>query len=480
MTRGFNAGIAFVQAVSILLAVLGVSFALLAEEVETTEKESASSSAIPPKGTVIGGPLKLDIPTVQDGRMIALAEALKLADSRNLSLAAVRADLEKARAEFGLVWSTLLPIAAGTMTYTHADHEDIATMGGFEVVTRRRDNLQGRLQASMPIIDAKSWINVEAGKLAVIIAELTIENARQELLLAVSQAFYQALMSRALIDVQENLILSAHRHQEIARTRHISGVGSRLDVIRARSELARIRQELLAAHRVLDNARDALGILIGLEGLPMPVEGPDFQVPTDTEKVLIKKAMTAREDVKMSRKRVKFQERKLDASWVQFLPTLNASWQLTHMFTQPSAFGSQDRSRWNALVTLTVPLYNQSRYADLDIKRAALRKAMIEKLEVEQNAGLEVRTARRDYDTALKQLDIVSEQATLSREAVTLSQTAYETGTGSSLEVTDASRQSRQDEVTLALKRLEVQLALIKLLRATGEKMDRVKASPDK
>jgi outer membrane protein TolC len=248
-------------------------------------------------------------------------------------------------------------------------------------------------------------------------------------------------------------------------------VGKRLDVIRARSDLTRVRQELIAAHRLLDNARDALGILIGTGGLPLPEAELKIHGAAKSTTELLAQADRDREDIKVSKAIAKLSTNELDATWMQFVPTLDASWRLTHRFTAPSAFGSQDRSRWDAMLTLTVPLYDQMRYADLDKKRASLKKARLQVEETELNAGLEVRTARRDYVTSQKLLKAAREQAVLSYEMLRLTEEAYKTGTGSSLDVTDANRSSRQDIITLAIKTLDHQIALLRLLRAVGKDM---------
>jgi outer membrane protein TolC len=123
------------------------------------------------------------------------------------------------------------------------------------------------------------------------------------------------------------------------------------------------------------------------------------------------------------------------------------------------------------MLTLSVPLYDQMRYADLDKKRASLKQARLEVQETELKAGLEVRTARRDYVASQKLLKAAREQAVLSYEMLRLTEEAYKTGSGSSLDVTDANRSSRQDIIELAIKTLEHQIALLRLLRAVGRDM---------
>jgi outer membrane protein len=420
---------------------------------------------------ILGTPIDKEIPTLLAGPSVTLTEALKLANERNVTLLVLRTDVEKAQADFRMTWAVLLPMINGSLNYTHADHADIADTGTVRIVTRQQDNLSGSLNANMPVINAQTWLGVRSGRLGVEATELTVETARQQLLLSVSEAFYQALTAKALIDVQESLWNAATRHHEVALTRHLSGVGQRLDVIRARSDLTRIRQELIAAHRLLDNARDTLGILMGTGGLPLPAAELKIHGPVKNTAKLLAQAEENREDIKVSKALAKLSTNELNATWMQFVPTLDASWRLTHRFTTPSAFGSQDRSRWDAMLTLSVPLYDQMRYADLDKKRASLKQARLEVQETELKAGLEVRTARRDYVASQKLLKAAREQAVLSYEMLRLTEEAYKTGSGSSLDVTDANRSSRQDIIELAIKTLEHQIALLRLLRAVGRDM---------
>ena len=71
-------------------------------------------------------PLPFELPVIAPGEPLTLAQAIELADQRNLTLAATRVELERADAQLKLAWSTLFPVASGTLTYTHYDHEETA------------------------------------------------------------------------------------------------------------------------------------------------------------------------------------------------------------------------------------------------------------------------------------------------------------------------------------------------------------------
>lgn len=418
-------------------------------------------------------PTPEDLPAIDPGPAVSLDEALRLADERNLSLAAARADILEAQAGLKSSWALLIPTADVTMSFTHNDHADTVQMAtGQTIEVRKQQNLSGSLVVAAPLVNARLWQGIVQADLGVDVAELSVEQTRQTLLLSTAQAYYQALAARSLVQVQENQIASSQRHLAVATIRHRSGTGSRLDVVRAQTELLTARESLLGAHQALDDARDALSVLIGMEDtLPMPTEVPELDAPDRPAERLVQEALAQREDLRLARAMVELADSQLTGSWMQFIPSLSGAWQLNQQMTELSDFGSQDKSRWFIGLTLSVPIFDEVRYADLDAKRAALHRAELDAAWAELNAGLEVRKAKRAWQTAVEQVATAQRKARLSAESLRLAETAYENGTGSSLEVTDARRQSRLADIDLAVKRFDAQLALLTLLRATGEDM---------
>ncbi|MDD5306260.1 MAG: TolC family protein [Deltaproteobacteria bacterium] len=447
-------------------------------------RAAAQGESLPPtKPALVAEEKKPELPAMTPGPNLTLAEALAAADKRNLSLASAKVEIEKAQAQLDMAWAQLYPAAQGTMVYMHKDKEDsfsfasslppslAAGMPSGKTVISPQEDLKGTVGVSLPLVNAQAWMTIGAARSMVRAVELTVNNVRQQLLLGVVQAYYAALMNRSFIDLKVEQASSAAHHLDVAKARYDAGTGLRIDVIRAQTDLETARQELLTANLALDNARDALATLTGTQGLPMPMDEPALAVPTGDEAELVAKAGRSRADLVSKKAMVEAAEKSLDASWMQFLPTLDAAWQLTYQFTKPGDLGSPDRARWVALFTLTVPLYNQFRYADLDLKRASLRQAMIQVDDADRNLALEVRKARRDYLTALASVDIADRQAQLAKEALTLTEASYEAGTGTSLDVTDARRTANAAETNLVAQRLLAQMSLVALLRAVGEDM---------
>ncbi|MFO8070849.1 MAG: TolC family protein [Polyangia bacterium] len=455
-----------------------------AEVVDEARESGASAPDEPAAEAEVGSPpVELDLPESTPGEPITLAEALRAADTRNVKLAAARLEVDKAEARLKQAWGLVLPGAQASMQLMHRDHADTvnfadsmpSSMSGMvdmgETVVMPQDDLKGSIGVGMSLVNAESWWTIGVADKGVEVAELSIDDVRQQLLLGVAKAYYFALMADSLIEMNEEAVGSAAHHLEVARARHDAGTGLRIDVIRAETDLEEARQQLLSSHLSLDNARDALGVLTGIGGLPMPVREPDVRPPEGEEHELVERARSERSDLASKRETVELMDLQLEKAWMQFLPTLDASWGLDYQFTEPGDLGSQDRSRWALIFNLSVPIYNHFRYGDLDEKRASLRQAMLQFEDVERDVDLEVRQKRRDYLTALSTIEIAENQSRLADEALELVEASYRAGTGTSLDVTDARRTKSATDVNLAAKRLEAQIALLELLRSVGEDM---------
>lgn len=465
----------FLAATLAALAALSLARTAPAQDAAPTDAAPPAPAAAPAKGAAAP---EVEPPHITPGPGITLEQALRLADERNLTLEAARAEVEKARAQLKQSYALVLPAVQGSLTLLERDHDDTADFGTMSLVLSPRENLSGALEAGMTLINAQSWLTIGAAKKGVEAARLAVEDGRQQLLAGVSLAFYYALMSRSLFDLYEEQVRSAQHHLDVSKARYAAGTGLKIDVIRAETDLQSARTDLLKAVTAYDKARDALGELIGSADLPEPVETAIVAPPAGSDEEILRGAVSKRSDLAAQRAIVGALEKSLDAAWMQFLPTLTMGWQLQYQFTELGDMSSTDRSRWAFVFTLSVPIFNWFRYGDLDARRAALRQAMIQADDKSAKLGLEVRNARRDYFTALSASEIAERQVALAREGLALVEASYGAGTGTSLDVTDARRTQSAANVNLVATRLQAQIALLSLLRAAGQEMGGVAAAP--
>jgi outer membrane protein len=437
--------------------------------------------------------LSLALPAAAAEQPLTLDQALAAADERNLTLEAIRFELDRSDAQLSQTIGLVLPVASAGMTWNHADHEDtmdltsslvdmmseafegmpveIEMEEGEPSVIRRQDDLSGTVTVAMAVINAENWSTIRVAKRGAELAEASVEDARQELLLGTAQAWYAARMTGELVGLAEAQVAAAEHHREVALARIEAGSGLRIDQVRAEADLASAQQDLLDATLAWENTRDALGVLTGMGGLPTPTGDPLLAAPLGSDDDLVAAAMPHRTDLATSRATLDMSRAQLGTTWAGFAPTVDLAWQGSYQFTEPTDMGSDDRSRWSLVASLNVPLYDHFRYGELHERRAALRQAQAQLADAEAQAALGVREARRDHETATAAVQLARQQAALADEALQLTLDAYEVGAGSSLEVTDARRSASTAQVNLATTSLQADLALLGLLRESGRDM---------
>ncbi|MDX9719916.1 MAG: TolC family protein [Myxococcota bacterium] len=485
----------FLRFAVVLASVLGSSSFSLAQEpvvVRLPSQEQAQETELvqeEEEASATPWLLEFDFPPLTPGEELSLSDALSLAEARNPSLELISMELVKADARIKQAYGLLLPMLNANVQWTHKDKEDVADMGaGFKpllemlgiptdnmdskpTVISAQDTVNGALVLNVPIFNAVTWTQIEMAEVSKELLFSSMEQATQSLLFGVATAYYAALMSKTVIAMYEEQIRAAAWQLEIAQRRVDAQAGLRIEVVRAQTAFEQAVQDLANAHLAFDNARDALAVLCDVEGLPMPVASTPLLVPELDEQSLLSTATSQRLDYEQLELQKEIAELQLDQVWMGFLPSLSGVWQASYQFTEPSGFGASDRFRWLFVVTLSIPLYNQMRYGQLDEMRANIEKSEVELRTTSLNVGKEVRQLRRDYLTAVAAIDSAQRQSLLADEGLELAMSAYEAGAGSSLEVSDALKLDASAAINVAASRLRAQMTLLQLYRALGDDM---------
>ena len=130
--------------------------------------------------------LSLALPAAAAEQPLTLDQALAAADERNLTLEAIRFELDRSDAQLSQTIGLVLPVASAGMTWNHADHEDtmdltsslvdmmseafegmpveIEMEEGEPSVIRRQDDLSGTVTVAMAVINAETWSTIRVAK----------------------------------------------------------------------------------------------------------------------------------------------------------------------------------------------------------------------------------------------------------------------------------------------------------------------------
>ncbi|MBN2527431.1 MAG: TolC family protein [Deltaproteobacteria bacterium] len=404
-------------------------------------------------------------------KTVSLKEALRLTHERNLSLKQIRMELEKADAKLWQARGYLMPIVQAEAQYVMADHNVEVNFGGGSMEISPKHTASGSLTASMPLVNVGIWKSVRLAKRGTDMASLSIREARRSVLYGTAQAYYSALLSRTLVTLYKDQITATQAHLRVAEQKFLAGSGLRIDVLRAGIDFEQAEEDLLNARLSLASACDALGVLAGVDGMlsPQTVAVLPAMNAEVTDETMVNDASRERLDMQMAQLKAQLAADQMDSVVASLFPSLNLTWQGTLQITEPTGLGADDRTRWNLILGLTIPLFNYNTYATIRENKAARKQAELDIDVLARDIGQEVRLAHREYQTALTNVKGAARRVKLASESLELAEAAYTAGAGTSLDITDARRMYLQAEVNLATTELKTQLSLLQLLKSIGK-----------
>ena len=424
-------------------------------EAATAKAEELMASPDLPKGT----------------KTVSLKQALRLTQKRNLSLKQIRIELEKADAKLWQARGYLMPIVQAEAQYVMADHNVEMNFGGVTRELSPKHSASGSLTATIPLVNVGLWKSIRLAEKGTDVADLSIEEARRGILYGTAKAYYSALLSQTLVTLYKDQITATQAHLRVAEQKFLIGSGLRIDVLRAGIDFEQAEEDLLNARLSLASACDALGVLTGVDGIlsPETVAALSAISSDAADETLVDDASRERLDMQIAEIQAQLASDKVDSVVASLFPTLNLTWQGTLQMTEPVGFGASDRTRWNLILGLTIPLFNYNTYATIRENKAARKQAELSIEVLAQNIGQEVRLAHREYQTAQTNVKGAARRVKLASESLELAEAAYTAGAGTSLDVTDARRIYLQAEVNLATTELKTQLSLLQLLQSIGK-----------
>lgn len=415
-------------------------------------------------------------------RVVTLAEAQQVAAShnpgaRNLEELVFQADMEIRRA-----WSALLPQLGARGSVTRNQREVTLEFPDFsafdptnpaaplpttETVIQEKWGQAFGLTASMVLFDPSSIPIIKNAHDSAELARLTAKRRKNDLLFAVTAAYYQVHSMQELIIVARQNLELARALKDVSVERQRAGLGNRIDVLRAELQSTRARKELDNALDAQRDAKAALARLLGLEG-EFEIAGPAEVAEVDGDLgTLTHRALNDRIDVREATLAEAIADRGEAEAWTRWLPVFD----VTYDWSWSSAEGfTGEHAQWMLMFGARWSLFEGGgRIAALRVRQSRTRMARNDLAQVELDIRAEVEHAYLEVGKQRRNIELSEEQTALAEENLTLVDEQYRAGTASSLDALDAATELHNQRVTRVLERLRFDVSLLTLGRAVGE-----------
>ncbi len=378
--------------------------------------------------------------------------------------------------------SNLLPwvTAGGNATYS-----DTRTRFTNELPRRNTHNDAYNYQVSLsqPLFDWTSWQTYEAARLGVTLTELQLQLAYQDLLLRLSQAYFDILAAQDTLTALEAEQNSIAGQLESARRNFEIGTATITDTYEAQARYDLIQAQLLQAENTLRVRRDSLEKIIGQSAGNLAELPPGTPVPPSVPARVepwIAQAETENLGVVQAQVATAVAGRQIEIARAGHLPevSLVGSYGYADGRYRPeaglAASGISDgrqRSRSGTIgVQVAIPIYTGG-YVSSRVTETVAR---------EQQARYDYENARREavrgtreaflgVNTGQAQIRALEAAEESSRRALQANITGYEVGVRINLDVLNAQQQLFATQRDLARARYETLMAGLRLKAAAGQ-----------
>ncbi len=397
---------------------------------------------------------------------LSLKEAIDLALQYHPNLRAANASVQSSEASLMLARSAYYPALIVSGSATRTDGAFVFNPS-FPPRIQSYNNYTSALSVQQTIYDfGKTDGKVSGAHELLNASEFDYQAARINVIANAEIAYYGVLQAGKIVEVNEGTLAQTEAHLKQAQAYYSVGTRPQIDVTTAQVNVANANVNLIRARNQLRIAGLQFENSMGVHSdVPyrlsdsLGVQG--FSVSLDSVKAI---ALASRQDLLSARARLQSSQSLVSSASGQRLPTLAlaGTWNW-------SGFNFPLQSRWNAGVTLSVPLFEGfgidaqvgQAEANLESSRAAFSLAM-------ENALLDVEQNYLSVKEASDRIEATTKLVGQAAENLKIAEGRYNVGVGSAIEITDA-------QVTLANARLsniqalsDYNTSLILLRRAMG------------
>lgn len=405
---------------------------------------------------------------IESTRHLSLADARALLRVESLDLKALKTQSLVADALVKQAWSTVIPTFSAGASYAINQEEINASFGpampGVEpIVIQPKTTWNWNVSASLRM-NFRALSLLKQAYLQQELADLSVKSLVRQLDLGLVQSYYALLTTRRVMEIGKEQLHSAETLLKATNARRDAGTATEFEVTRAELQVVQAQKSVERARLNFVNIRVGLADLLQTKPDFDVLEAEDTLAP-DLERV--RALSQKRSDLEESAKNVEFNELRLREMYLNYLPTLSATF--TFAQQKATAFGDSD-PRWTLTFGANWTIWDGGfREGEVDKVEAALIAARAQETKLQSSVGAAIEQAWADYLSSITQMESGKTQVALAETASKQANIAYQYGAATQLDVINAEDQVAVARLALLQDKLAVELAIMRLQNLAGE-----------
>ena len=398
---------------------------------------------------VLGAPAVASAQPGSGATPITLADAIRDSIAHSTQIKEAQANYLVARARTGQNASRQLPQLGFSVNASQFDDRTTVTLPGsttpFELAPNNQEALTIAITQDLDVSGQLGLI-VSQARLNARSAEYEVQAVSADQKLATTLAYYAVLRAEQNVLVAQ-ADLEAYKQQQTTTTRlYTGGVGQRIDVYRADSQVAEAESEVVRRQNELNSARSTLNDTLGRPlDQPLKLVDPTLSGQVDlgdgatesTRPQLIAKALTRRPEALEATVEVLAANKGIQVAQRSSSPGLSLSLSGTHNPT--TSFEAPREDVGTLTLSLSIPIFDGGFAREkVNEARSLVNSAKAREDRIRRDIALQVQNAALDVETARKREIAARAELEAAIAARKLAQQRFESQVGLYIEVTDA------------------------------------------
>ncbi|MBA3033944.1 MAG: TolC family outer membrane protein [Gammaproteobacteria bacterium] len=388
--------------------------------------------------------------------------------------AAARAQLDAGREKLPQGRAGLLPTLGLTASTTWNNLESTARSAGATTRTADYNSNGWSVALSQPLFRWQNWVGYKQAELAVASAETQFAQAGQDLILRVSQAYFDVLLAQETLATTQAQKIAIAQQLESAKRNFEVGTATITDTHEAQARFDLADAQQIAAENDLAVKQQTLLTLTGKEAEALKGLRPKVQIkPPQPDNIgqWVESAETGNLGVQLAQTNLEISRREIEKQRAGHYPTLDIV--ATHGNSgvgYSSTTGTGVDSKTSAIgLQLAVPLFAGGAVSSRDREAVALNeKARADLDNARRVAALSARQSYFGVNAGLAQVRALEAGVASSQLAVESNKLGYEVGVRINIDVLNAQSQLFDTRQKLAKARLDTLISQLRLKAATG------------
>ncbi len=332
-----------------------------------------------------------------------------------------------------------------------------------------------RAYLTQSVFNFKSLERERAASENVKAAQFSFKDAREMVVLAVGNAYLQAIAASARVETTEAQVKSAQALYDKAADQLKAGLTPAIDALRSQVELQSRQQQLIVSRNDLAKLKLSVARIIGLppgQEFVLTEKAPYQSLSALSLETYLQRAYALRADYQAALAQVRSAELSRKAAAAGRYPSLDVAANLGDIGVNPA----QSNGTWQVNGGINIPIFAGNRvHGDVLQADAQLKQARSQLGDLRSRIDYEVRTALLDLNAAAEQVEVARSSVDLAEQALTQSQDRFTAGVADNLEVVQAQEAVASAHETYIESLYSHNLSKVELAYAIGDAEDGVK-----